>query len=537
MDVLNRAMQQFSELLRSMSPSARISSGLLLAAVVGGLAYFVHWQTTSTRTYLLGGHTFSIAEVHAVSAAFGQAGLKDFVVEGGQIKIPTDKLDIYLAAMADANVLPEDFGDYLIKTIQEQSPLLSPRLHDQAIMAARERVLSNAVSKLRGIDTAQVFLSVLDKASFRGERVMTASVDVKTLPDRPLDWRQVRAIRSLVAGGTAGLKREQVTVVDSSAGRDFPGTDDAEADSAEDAYLARQEAFERRFEDAILRSLSYVPGATASVHVQLAQRAAPGGAEPLTTSAPGTDSTSPKSPENASGANSRATLNVTPAAATEPKTIPLVADAELQVPTSSASLQQFVPDRVTAAITIPDRYFQQLLRKNSPHAVENSAPLDPAALAALREDVCKKIQKHVLAVIPHDPQADPNQLVSVTSFEQVASTNASPGQPLRQARPWLEQNWQTAGMILGAAFLMAMAWSKWRSPAKTSLSEQASSAERPIRLDAKSEPLLAGPHAMAGSAARRGEATAALREELAQSVRENPDAAADILRSWIGHGN
>lgn len=530
MDVLNRMGLQLAALWRAMTPSSRLSSAAVLAAVVGGLAYLAHWQSSSTQTYLLGGHTFSIAEVHAVSAAFGKAGLKNFEIEGGQIKIPSDQLDIYLAAMADANVLPADFGDYLVKTIREQSPWQGPHLQEQAIRAARERVLGNAISKMQGIDSAQVFISVLDKPSFRGERLITASVDVKTLPDRPLELRQVRAIRSLVAGGTAGLKREQITVIDSNAGRDFAGDDADAAPGDDDAYLARQEAYEQRFEEAIRRLLTNVPEATVSVHVELAQR---GAIPPTRSPAPALDAASAASPAALQGAaNSRAKLGVIPAAATAPQSVEIAAGSENPVEPAAPVDRQWVPGRVTAAITIPGRYFEQLVRKNHPRAVDAAGEIDPVALTALRDEVCQKIQRHVLTVIPHDAQVDPSELVSVTSFDQVAARAPQTVLPAAAPREWWREQGVVLGLITVGAFVLAVFWSRLRAPVKQQRSD------RQMRLDDAEPAPLNGPHSAAGPASRRASSSAAaLREELAQSVRDNPDAAADILRSWIGNAS
>lgn len=533
MESLNRIYAQLSETIRSLSPMARLFSALLLAGLIGGLVYFASLQTRGSQTLLLGGHSFSTAELHSVQAAFGQAGLKDFEIHGTQIKIPSQQLDIYLAAMADADVLPADFGDYLSRTIREQSPWAGSRLHDQAIMAARERVLSNAVSKMAGIDHAQVFISVLDKPSFRAERLTTASVDVKMIGGQRLDSRQVRAIRSLVAGGTAGLKREQITVVDSTTGRDFPGTDANDPAAREDAYLSRQEAYERRFEDTILGLLTYVPDAQVRVHVELGE-VAPDNREVLAAEA-SSDETPAATPVAAdpnlvNAANAGAALPIAAASDTDsdpsgPAT-PITTSSTQPVPTS----QRLAPRRVTASITIPGSYFEQLWQQRRSASEASATPDDAAGLAALRDEVCQRIQRHVLTVIPHDPHGDPHSLVSVTSFEQVTGGPIAPRRSAGKTAGEDSPNWRTIALIGFVAAGLAGWWSTIRSSRKTAGASQPSLADQP-----EDDFLEAMP---AQSAARRRDnAGASLRDNLARSVREDPDAAAKILRTWIGNSN
>lgn len=528
MDLLNRALIRSSELFRAMSPRARMTAGMLLALLVIGAAYLFVLQSRGSQVDLLGGHVFTVAEIRAAQVAFGKAGLNDFEVEAAQIKVPKHKHDLYLAAMADANVLPPDFGDYLMKTIKEQSPWTGSRLQDQALLAAHQRVLSHSISQMQGIESAQVFISVLDKPSFRGERLVTASVDVKTIGNRPLDSRQVRAIRSLVAGGTAGLKRHQITVVDST-GHDFPGMDHGGLDEFDEACFARQEAFEQRFEEAILKILSYLPGAAVSVHVELAPRQRGGKAiDPGAAAADAAGAATEQPAQSPHAANTQAALQPTPQPtdASPPDAARLVA---APASTETVTPQDYVPSHVTASVTVPGSYFEDAWRWNQlqPGKRGDAATADATAF---REQLCQQVQRQVLAVIPHDAGADPSQLVSVTSFDPIPDrreTAASP--PENPAHIRSTTPWRIAGMCAVVVAGLLLLWSLLPS-AKSHPAVAARSAS-PVG-EARSTGAETSP--LRSLRKRPGSGSGSLSDDLAEVVRENPDAAASILRTWIG---
>lgn len=122
MDFFNQAMAQVAELFRSMTPAARITSGLLLAVLVVSLAYLFNHQISGGDSYLLGGQSFTSAEMSAMEAAFGKAGLSDYSVEGSRVKVPAGRKSVYLAALADSGALPANFGDFLNAAISKVGP-------------------------------------------------------------------------------------------------------------------------------------------------------------------------------------------------------------------------------------------------------------------------------------------------------------------------------------------------------------------------------------------------------------------------------
>src|SRR5687768_97026 len=102
MDFFNKTFAQVGDVFRSMTPGARIMTGLLLVLVVISLAWLVNHQAAGgPDKYLLGGRPFSASELTAMEAAFASAGLGGYELEGNRIRIPQWEQAAYVAALAD----------------------------------------------------------------------------------------------------------------------------------------------------------------------------------------------------------------------------------------------------------------------------------------------------------------------------------------------------------------------------------------------------------------------------------------------------
>jgi flagellar M-ring protein FliF len=178
---------------------------------------------------------------------------------------------------------------------------------------------------------------------------------------------------------------------------------------------------------------------------------------------------------------------------------------------------------------VPNRYFEELWRRN--HSGKQALP-DAKSLSALRGEVFQRIERHVLTVIPHAPDAAPAQLVSVTAFDELPATIAEASPPAARDKSRGPSNrWRTVGLCIIAVVGLVVLRSLLPSKGKQAVvaSDGGHAAPAPHGSEFESAPLrsLRRPHAVLGQAG----------EELADVVREDPDAAAEILRTWIGNAS
>src|SRR5215212_5090324 len=110
MDFLNKASAQFVELFRSMTPGARMTSAVLLVVAVVSVAFLFNQQATGPDAYLMGGEMFSPSQLRDMQAALGKAGL-EAQIDGARVKVPSGQQSKYMAALAEANAKPAEFGE------------------------------------------------------------------------------------------------------------------------------------------------------------------------------------------------------------------------------------------------------------------------------------------------------------------------------------------------------------------------------------------------------------------------------------------
>jgi len=521
MDLLNRAMQQGSELLRSMTPRARLAAATLAGLLLASALYLLLAPAPGPDTLLLGGHEFSTSELPAVQAAFAKAGLSDFEVTGGQIRIPRRQQALYLAALAEGHALPSSLADRLVDIVQQQSPFASRAQQEQMQRAVIQSMIAKSIARMSGVESAELFLDTQPRRGFRSEPLSTASVHVKTVGSVPLTPDKVRAIRGLVSGAVAGMAPESVTVIDST-GQHWSGESAVGTGGLDDPYLARKLTYEEGYAAKILASLAYVPGVTVSVNVELSterrrtgsrQTIEPSAAAPVPAQrsalvgSPPAGSTSPSviaqaahtaAALHAQQSNVPATLDAAsgqPAPASPIASVsPIAAGASTDRPAApraavgrgaTVDSEQFeivglTPERVTVSIVVPTTYFEDIWRRHN--SIAGQTPLrspSPLELAPIEAEERVRIQATVLAQIPHDPGMSAADLVSVTAFTPIPTAPlAIPTIPVR-IRNWLNVSWPAVAFIVLPLAALALLWKQWRgalpgspaSPARANVSQ------------------------------------------------------------------
>lgn len=487
MDGLLKSLQQVADVLRSMTPGSRITAALLLVLVLVSVGYLVTGHVVTGDAYLLGGEAFSNSQLRDIQAALGKAGL-EAQMDGARIKVPRDQESKYMAALAEAGALPEDFGGYLKKAVAGSGFGLYGPQQEARMKVALQSELQAVVGQMKGIERAFVTIEEDRKRGFREQSIITASVAVQPRANQSLDESTVAAIRSLVAGARPPLTPEAVTVVDLKSAKLFAG---AIAGTARNGGLPHNHAdlnkrLEQDWEEKISRLLApIVPGAlvTAKVDSLPRQHVPPPGETPVTT---------------------------------------LPADESDRV-----------PKRVAISVAVPSTHYETVWRQRSGIGPGVAARPEAAALAEVEGTERKKIEAAVLPLLgrgdsPHEPPH-----VAVITYYPPAVAPPPETELADVAIDWLLRHGSTLAMtglvLVGLVLLRSMVRSvpgaqsvtaeQLEDPSDVAL--VLSSPTHAQTLDASHGHTLRGP--------------VRVREELADVVRQDPQAALSVLRSWIGN--
>jgi len=553
MDFLNKALAQASELFRSMTVGARITAGLLLAVVVISLVYLFRYQTSSPDLDLMNGVALSANDITAMEAAFAAANLNSYEVQGNRIRVPRGQKSLYIAAAADKKAIPNDFFRYLDEAVNGSGGFLETRQQrEERIKLGKQKELSEIIGGMHGIERARVFWDAETTPGLNPTTTKTALVSVKPTGSASLDESQVASIRRLVAGAIAGMKDTSVKVVDESTGRTFFGDTDGGAGSMDDPYYGTKQVAEQRWTAHLLSALSYVRGGTGAVNVELEKELRRLETEVKPDQKPVVAKTTEKSLTRtqegaASGgragfqANQPQALAATPGKGPREEVEESTQTVENALGSTSVEKETpgLTPTLVTASIGVPTSHFEAVWRQRNPaQPGEASKAPTQADLDQVRTAEITKIKSAVLSLLPpSEKTTDPTQLVTVTEFQDITPEPVSlPGLPQRTL-DWLVRNWSVLGLTLLALFSLMVLRSMAKSMpavaprpfAAEALAAAGSAVPAPVPQEAEK---------VETPADRRLRRFAAggpsLRDELSELVTEDPDAAANILRTWIG---
>jgi flagellar M-ring protein FliF len=551
MDVVNQAFAQISSLFRSMSAGGRIVAGLLLTMIVISLAFLFNQQTGRPGAYLMT-EPHSAEEIQAILNAFGQAGLKNYEIEGSRVRVPRGEEATYMAAVVDAGAIPASSGSYLRKAL-EGSGMLSTKATQAALLKnATQMELAHVIRKLKNVRNALVLIDSKKEGALNKKEIFSASVTVETINGMQLESHQVQAIRVLVSSAVAGMSPESVAVADMPGGFTYPQTLPGELPSGQqDKFNQTKLAHERSFTEKIKSALApMIPGVVVSCNVELNPQI-----EHLEHRTQHDPKTVPyataesqrifnsQTPQIAGrpglGAqgglpNQPAIANsVTGAAKSEEETSERTEKSKVSGSTQEIRLAPLAPQRVTAAIGVPSSYIEEIWQKrNPPPPGEEPRKPTPQDLKATQEAKVKEIQEWVATLIDLPKEVLPNPIpqVKVTVFDQLPTRELPQPGIGDHALAWFGSNWSTLGTGLLGILSLVMLRSVVRTVPTTEKLPEANTLaiEQPTATEATPNKAPAAPKLR-----RRERTGTSLREELVEIVREDPEAAASVLRTWI----
>ncbi len=547
MDFLNKGFAQVSDLFGSMTPGTRITTALLLVVVVVSMGYLFHYQVSGPDLFLMGGVNLPPSHIPAMEAAFATAGLNSYEIEGTRIRIPRNQRAAYMGALADANAMPPEWGNALENTIAQEGVFISQDQRQDRLRIAKQKELGLIIRSMQGIENAAVLYDTRTKRGFRRETVTTASVSVKPLGNDELTETQVSAIRHLVAGSIAGMKPENVTVASLNGGRIYSGGPESANSATQNAYRKLKDADEDRLKAKVLEALAYVPGVIATVNVELdkelmtRKQSVKHGLKPVTVfMEEKTSSSTSQGGQSGGRAGYTANAPVALASASQSQESEKSADesesAQRSVVDEEHSVTDSVghlPTRVTVVVGIPKSYFESIWHKQNPVAEgEEAKSPDKAALDTIQQAEISKIQKHVAGLLPIvERVTDPTELVTVNPFQDIEQA-AIPTPGLGEnTMAWFGQYWSTLGMLGLVAFSLVTLRSMIGRPSGSPDSEEEADT---LSMEMSREGGEADAVAVAHRLGRLSKGGPSLRDELSEVVREDPDTAANILRTWIG---
>ncbi|MEZ6133430.1 MAG: flagellar M-ring protein FliF C-terminal domain-containing protein [Pirellulaceae bacterium] len=567
MNIINDIGKQISGLFASMTPSARVMAGLMLGVIVVSLGWIISSQSSAQHEYLFGGRNYTDAELELWEATFGEAGLREYERVGKRIRVPVGEKDLYLKALSSASALPKEWGGYMDAAINSNSPFDPNSLIQLRTETARERELANLIRRMPGIEFAAVEYDE-QRTGFARNTERVCSISVQSHTNAPIAQPLLEVIAKQAETYFAGLPRDKITVTDLGAGFTHRGSNNPDA-MEDNPYLKAQQAFENSYHeklasilhntfngefqlsvsvklDPTLRSeseqLKYDPTAVTLQSSESRRdldtaKAPPGGV-------PGAASNGISNQPQTIAGNAAQTSKTKESEANERR----VAGHEATI-TKKAPM---VPESVTIAVGIPDSYYEKIwavrfLREN-PDKKEDIPPRpSPTELTALKSEAESMVRSAVEGIPVGLRQGDESKtLVKVYSYTDLPVPELPEITLAQSTLAWFSESWSTLGLmvIVLVALGMMFSWVKSQNGVSEAESKFSEGFGLKVPESLADELDLADGEDIVGedgviTPGKRAKPSFDLsgeeiKEDLSTLIKENPDAAVNLLKTWIG---
>lgn len=246
------------QVLKAIPPGKKISFMVTLCVVLGGFVALILWTNKPDYQILF-------ANLDAGDAARITERLKEkripYQLEGGgsAILVPDEMVyQLRLDLAGEGIPRGQNVGFEIFDKLSFGTTEFVQRLKYQQALQGE---LARTIMEFDTIDKARVHIVTSEDSLFaRPEKPATASVVIRTFPGRTLEHKQLQGIINLVACAVEGLKPENVTVVDMVGGMLSKGNDEDSIETMNKAHFEYRQRLEALFEKRIRTMLEPVVG-------------------------------------------------------------------------------------------------------------------------------------------------------------------------------------------------------------------------------------------------------------------------------------
>ncbi|MBN1847717.1 MAG: flagellar M-ring protein FliF [Deltaproteobacteria bacterium] len=250
--------ENFIQVIKAIPPGKKISFIVTLCVVLGGFAALIFW--TNRPNYQILFANLEAGDAARITEQLQEKRIPYQLESGGSAILVPDEMVYQLRLDLASEGIPRgnSVGFEIFDKMSFGTTEFVQRLKYQQALQGE---LARTIMGFDAIDKVRVHIVTADDSLFaRPEKPATASVVIRTYPGRTLEQKQLLGIINLVACAVEGLKPENVTVVDMAGGMLAKGNDENTVGSMNKAQFEYQQKIESLFEKRIQTMLEPVVG-------------------------------------------------------------------------------------------------------------------------------------------------------------------------------------------------------------------------------------------------------------------------------------
>lgn len=559
MDALKNYFAQIKDLYYGMTPGNRITIALLFGFLILSFGFLVLGTLrsgTSDRVYVFSGKVFTFSEQTAAAEVLAKANLNDYEWKGGKLEVKKSEEMKYTGAIADGKVIT-DLGGYLTAAVNGLGAYESGKMMDLKMRAATAEQLAATLEQYPWIEKAAVNIYVrhdMDLKIFQRIPIVSAAVNIRPLFNEEISEEQATAVTMYIAGAL-GIKESdlrEIKIIDMRSQRSWYGHD-LKARGGNKTYEDMQKFYENKWNNELRNLFAEIPGLIVQTHVLLDKKLSRqehdvAHGKPTTVGLRERTTDLDKKERDIAGRPGFAAQlglpvpnqgpSVIAGATVKEKTEDSETTNALQGVEGETRLAPLTPRLITATIRIPLGYIKRYWVEQNATVEEPNPVPSPTDIENARIELFDKIKadaaKIMEPLVPEDAP-DTKQFVQVSHYLDPTEPEEKEETAFQLALSWVAQNWETLSLlaliVLGIGVLWAMTRVKQPEPIviyeapEIPLNEEMLSedemTEEDIQIQRTLDPF--------------NKSIRSLQSEVADLVTENPDAAASVLRQWIGN--
>jgi flagellar M-ring protein FliF len=446
--------------------------------------------------------------------------------------------------------LPKNFHTILEDALGQAAPWESGAQTRERLKIAKQQQLTEIIRAMQWVENAVVVYDEQPPRGLSGTKQVTGSVSVQPAAGETLTPTRSKALQKLVAYSVVGMKPEDVAVTNLGEGGIYGGNDELSFEVFEDEYYRKKIAFETQLRERIWNHLrDMIPGVRVEVNAELdaTKEEMTRNVKPDSKVAPLRESSTVETSTQTTGAAggqpgpiaqgpNRQGANVAPEQ-NKNETSKDVTDTENVVGAEESRILKdgYTLKEVHATVLIPSSYVESVWKSKNPTATD---PPKPEDLTLVEGQIKPTVENAVqpLLLLQANRGQDNYKFVYVQFLPSLPVPTIEPPSTTSQAMAWAGRYWSTLAMLGVAMFsLLVMRSVVKGGPSTTAASATAAAAG--LTLDTGTSPTRPADEEEEPGDDRprlRLKKAKSIKDDLVEIVHENPDAAAEILRSWIG---
>jgi flagellar M-ring protein FliF len=573
-DYFKKLYAQLRDLYLSMTPGNRIVAVLLFTTLLVSLGYLIVGSIKSSdprsnELALYNGWHFTQEEQRAVEDALAGANLKSHHWVGDLLMVPKTLRATYAATIHEAKAI-DSRGNARKEAALSLTPWASSKMIEERRINAIAHDVADEITHMGGIASASVVPSLRkdwDRNIWAKKEVFSVSVFVDTVSFKPLEDNTISAIGGAIQGAFRNTDLKEIKIIDRRNNRSYNGAGEELTGGTGD-YLRQMTRYQEMFKNKIYNILPHIEGLQVETSVELTKHLSEtlltvqhGKPTKLTQHILGLDYM--KTGYDRYGRPGQIAMMSRPlidpqqdmaggAKTTEKKHEEEFTNA-LQGQEANTEIVPFTPERVLATIRIPQKHVLESWYLEN--GKQGEIPPEPTEeeLETTRETIRQTTQRSIAQLLmpwwKSKLNPDPLSLVTVEFY----SPKEEPVVVLttwQQIQLWLKQNWQSLSLMGLVLCGLCVLWSITKPP-KPEPIVIVEGSETPLEvIEARVRAEMEAKAAAEAEAAAAAEAEKeeeiertldsfgsirSLKDEIAELIAENPEAAAAVIRQWIGN--